>query len=195
MNIEGVKLIDLEQHLDDRGELYEVIHEYDLVMQRVRIPSEETSFEAGVLPILPMMNVVHYQALRKFGQTYVVKDRVRNTIRAFHRHEKTLDYFHIVQGSAKVVLVANLEKMKDQTVREFTEGELPKIDKVVLSSSKPQLLIIPPGIWHGWMSLEDNTTLISTASEVYNKDNPDEERLSPYALHGLAGNIWEIEVK
>ena len=40
---------------------------------------------------------------------------------------------------------------------------------------------MPPGIYHGWMSLEPDTLLLSTASHVYNRDKPDEERIPAWA--------------
>ena len=58
----------------------------------------------------------------------------------------------------------------------------------ILSDRKPQLLVIAPGVYHGWMSLEDDTQMISTASEVYNRDNPDEERV-PFDSFGYDWNI------
>jgi hypothetical protein len=39
------------------------------------------------------------------------------------------------------------------------------------------------------MALEDNTQLISTASEVYNRGNPDEVRVPPDSF----GYVWEVK--
>ena len=147
-----IKIIDLEQNLDDRGILYEVIR-------------TDMSFK-------PDLN-----------QVYVVKDRVKGIIRAYHRHKKLVDYFHILTGSAKFVFF-----------KEISETTLiSKMDKkeVILDSRKPQLIIVPSGIYHGWMSLEDNTILLSVASHCYNKDNPDEERIDP----NIIPNIWTIKAK
>ena len=46
----------------------------------------------------------------KFGQTYIVGDRVRGIIRGFHKHKALWDYFHISHGSAKFVLVDDRPK-------------------------------------------------------------------------------------
>ena len=96
----------------------------------------------------------------RMKQVYVVSNPVRGTIRAFHKHENLWDFFHIIKGSAIFCLAC--------------EGTA---KKVVLSERKPQLLVVPPGVYHGWMSLEDNTILVSIGSEEYDKDNPDEERV------------------
>src|SRR5215831_21136228 len=76
--IEGVKVIELTTHEDDRGYLTEIArHAGD---------SEPHA-------------VVH-----QFGQVYLVGDPARGTIRAFHKHEELWDWFFISHGSAKFVL-------------------------------------------------------------------------------------------
>jgi dTDP-4-dehydrorhamnose 3,5-epimerase-like enzyme len=53
------------------------------------------------------------------------------------------------------------------------------------------MLIVPPGVYHGWMSLEDDTQLISIASHTYNASSPDEERVS----YDSFGYDWSINFK
>lgn len=118
----------------------------------------------------------------ELNQVYIVKDRTSGIIRAYHKHEKLWDYFHIATGSAMFIFFKNQIKA--------ASGEQ-QIQKIILDSRKPQMVVVPPGIWHGWMSLENNTMLVSTASHTYNKENPDEVRRKPDVL----GNIWKIEAK
>lgn len=113
----------------------------------------------------------------KFGQVYFVEDRQPYIIRAFHKHFKMWDFFAITHGSAKFVF------FKDKT-------DKPEI--VIANNRNPILISVPPGIWHGWMSLEPDTQMISIASEPYNRDNPDEERCDPYIL---GEEIWKIKAK
>jgi dTDP-4-dehydrorhamnose 3,5-epimerase len=115
----------------------------------------------------------------QFGQVYIVGDPVRGTIRAYHKHDELHDWFCIVKGSAKFVL-------KDDRANSETYGE---VAAFVLSERQPKLLIVPPGIYHGWMSLEDDTLMVSTASHVYNRENPDEVRISPDSF----GDLWTIK--
>lgn len=115
----------------------------------------------------------------KFGQIYLVGDFSSGTIRAFHKHNILWDWFFISHGAAKFVLVDDRKGSKTYK----------QIDSYVISSRNPGLLVIPPGVYHGWMALEDDTQMISTASEVYNRDKPDEERISPDTY----GNVWEIK--
>ncbi|MBI2589454.1 dTDP-4-dehydrorhamnose 3,5-epimerase family protein [Candidatus Berkelbacteria bacterium] len=119
--------------------------------------------------------------IAKFGQVYLVGNMTRGTIRAFHKHEKLWDYFCIVHGSAKFALV-------DDRPDSSTYGN---IRTIVLNSKKPQMIVVPPGVHHGWMGLEDDTILVSVGSEVYNKDNPDEERV-PFDSFGYD---WSVKFK
>jgi dTDP-4-dehydrorhamnose 3,5-epimerase len=156
--IEGVQVISLERHIDDRGYLYEVIHATD-------------------------------DYLPKFGQTYVVASPARGTIRGFHRHDQLWDYFCVVRGTGKFVVV----KANDaETAQASAAGGCIKpeaIETFILSERKPSLLVVPPGHWHGWISLEDETLVVSTGSEVYNRSAPDELRVSP----DVFGDVWSVK--
>jgi len=144
--IQGLEMIPLQVNFDDRGYLFEIIHNYEI---------------------------------SKFGQVYAVGDPARGTIRAFHKHEILWDYFCIVKGSAKFIFVDDRKDSKT-----YKEQEI-----VILSEKVPRIVIVPPGIYHGWMSLEDNTIMVSTGSELYDKENPDEIRISPDSF----GDIWTIK--
>ena len=144
--IDGLEIVPLKVHLDDRGYLFEVIHDYDMP---------------------------------KFGQVYVVGDPTGETIRAFHKHDVLWDYFCIVKGSAKFVFVDDRKDSKT-----YKEQEI-----IILSEKTPKMVVVPPGVYHGWMSLEDNTILLSTGSETYNAESPDEHRI-PFDSFG---DIWTVK--
>jgi dTDP-4-dehydrorhamnose 3,5-epimerase len=153
--IDGVKIIDLVVHEDDRGYLIEIARE-------AKDPEPH--------------GVIH-----KFGQVYLVGDPVRGAVRAFHKHNSLWDWFSISHGSAKFVL-------KDDREESPTYGEMMT---VIASSRKPRLIVVPPGVYHGWMSLEDDTQMISIASHTYNREEPDEVRISPDSF----GDVWTIKGK
>ncbi|MCC7354841.1 MAG: dTDP-4-dehydrorhamnose 3,5-epimerase family protein [Anaerolineae bacterium] len=115
----------------------------------------------------------------RFGQVYIVGDMARGTIRAFHKHTELWDWFFIGHGSAKFVL-------KDDRPNSPTYGEMMT---VATGERNPSLIVVPPGVYHGWMSLEDDTQLISTASEVYNREKPDEVRIPPDSF----GDVWTVK--
>jgi len=117
--------------------------------------------------------------MRKFGQVYIVGDPVRGSIRAFHKHRDLWDYFFISHGSAKFVLVD--DRPESPTYKQM--------DTFVTSGRNPSLIVVPPGVYHGWMSLEDDTQMISTATEVYNREKPDEVRIPPDSF----GDVWTVK--
>jgi len=159
LNIKDVKLIELRLHEDDRGYLFEIIHKSD-------------GFVSG-----------EGQELK---QVYIVGDRIERITRAFHKHDELHDWFCIVKGSAKFILV---DDRKESPTHQ-------KYDLVVCSDRFPKLLVVPPGIFHGWMSLEPATIMVSTASHEYNREKPDEHRVPPNHFDQLFGeNPWEIKGK
>ncbi len=122
---------------------------------------------------------------KEFGgsinQVYIVEDPVRGTIRAFHKHDTLWDFFFISHGSAKFVL---RDDRKDSPTYE-------EMNEFVLGEKRRHLLVVPPGVYHGWMSLEDDTQLISVASHTYNPENPDEVRVPPDSFD----YNWSIKFK
>jgi dTDP-4-dehydrorhamnose 3,5-epimerase len=120
-----------------------------------------------------------HSVVHRFGQAYLVGDPVRGAIRAYHKHAELWDWFCIVHGTAKFVL-------KDDRPDSPTCGEMLT---AVIGQRAPHLLVVPPGVYHGWMSLEDDTLMISVASHSYNRGNPDETRIPPDSF----GDVWTVK--
>ena len=110
----------------------------------------------------------------RIEEVYVIHDRSRNIVRAFHGHRELIDWFSIIRGSAKFILI-DARKTIDGKANPFLGG----IQEVVLSDAHVSTLAVPPGVFHGWMSLEDDTILCSIANRVYNHAGPDEFRIPP----------------
>jgi dTDP-4-dehydrorhamnose 3,5-epimerase len=122
----------------------------------------------------------------RFGQVYMVGDRIEKIIRAYHKHADLHDWFCIVHGSAKFVLVDDRENSPTYK----------KSDILIGSGRTPSLVVVPPGVYHGWMSLEPDTLMCSVASHEYNAGKPDEVRVPPDSFNKLLGfNPWEIVAK
>ena len=135
-----------------------------------------------------LFEVIHGsdEFVTQFGQVYTVGDRIERVVRAFHKHNELHDWFSIVQGAAKFVLVDDREDSPSYS----------QADILVGSGRTPSLIVVPPGVYHGWMSLEPNTLLCSTASHEYNAQKPDEVRVSPDTYDELLGhNPWQIIAK
>lgn len=137
----------LTVHADDRGSLFEVLHDYELSYEKVVGESD----------------------IPAFGQVYIVRSPVRGTIRGFHRHVQLWDYFTVVHGRAKVVVAR-----RDFGPARIAADA---IWSTVLAAEAPSLVVIPPYLYHGWEALTDDTVLVSIGSEVYDSQRPDEERI------------------
>jgi dTDP-4-dehydrorhamnose 3,5-epimerase len=103
-------------------------------------------------------------------------------IKAFHRHQNQTDYWMCIEGDIMVNLV---EKRKTCS--------FDKVSKVILSSRKPQVLEIKPGIWHGYKTLGNKPAkLLYFVTKKYDSDKPDEARKN-WDVFGK--EIWDIENK
>ncbi|MBI2542905.1 MAG: dTDP-4-dehydrorhamnose 3,5-epimerase family protein [Candidatus Aenigmarchaeota archaeon] len=111
-------------------------------------------------------------------ETYLVYSPKKGTIRAFHKHMKMWDSFFVLQGKVKFVLV---DERPDSTTYK-------KIDEIILSEKEPKLLIVPPNVQHGHITMVDDTKFVGLASKPYDKDNPDYVRVPP----DYYGDVWKI---
>lgn len=103
-------------------------------------------------------------------------------IKAFHWHEKQWDYWDVVSGDARIVLV-------DLREESATAGA---IQVVFAGEHAPKVVAIPPRVAHGYqvLSMKD-VTLCYYVTEPYDPDNPDEGRI-PYDDPRI-GFDWSVE--
>lgn len=92
-------------------------------------------------------------------------------ISGLHMHKEQTDYFSVVKGSVMVRLV-------------YDDGR--PTEKFVLSEGTRKTLIIPPGVWHGYKSLEP-TIMVFYIDKKFNTN--DENRRE------TKSEEWEIEIK
>jgi dTDP-4-dehydrorhamnose 3,5-epimerase len=144
--IDGLEITNIPQYFDDRGCLYEVLHNYEIT---------------------------------KFARIYAVVNPARGIIRGLHKHKLGWDNFCIVNGSAKFVFIDDRQESVTYKQQET----------IVTSARSPQLIAVPPGVYHGWMSLEDNTILLTENSELFNKENSDDVRIPADSY----GDVWTIK--
>ena len=126
----------------------------------------------------------------EYGQLYMVKTRGVGTIRAFHRHLYTWDHFCIVSGASKFLFV-------DAAIGAAPSPSDP-VYEITTSSDCPVRLDVPPGVWHGHMTLAPDTLLASIASTPYmgngRSQKADEERVDPYFFDD-AREMWRVIYK
>jgi dTDP-4-dehydrorhamnose 3,5-epimerase len=103
-----------------------------------------------------------------FGQCYVTTCAA-GIIKAWHRHREQWDRWFCVGGAAKLGLF------------DSATGES---QTVILSADLPQLVLIRPGLWHGFTPAwgHREAAVLNIVSRPYAPADPDEQRLGPYAL-------------
>ena len=91
-------------------------------------------------------------------------------ISAWHQHRERWDYVFVVGGHLRVVLY-------DPREGSLTRGQ---VDVFHLSPARPQLLAVPPEVWHGVQNLSgDVSSLVNLFNRPYDYEDPDEWRLPP----------------
>ena len=90
-------------------------------------------------------------------------------IKAFHWHKRQWDYWDIVIGNARVVLV-------DLRPDSPTSGT---IQTLILGENSPRMVAIPPLVAHGYQCLGmEDVHLVYYVTEPYNPQDPDEGRIA-----------------
>jgi len=117
-----------------------------------------------------------------FGQVYVTTTRP-GVVKAWYRHREQVDTIALVRGT--VVLGIHDDRQGSPT-RGTTQI-------VAMDEEHPQLVVVPPMVWHGFQAGPDGDALllhVNSAAFVF--DDPDEERRPFDDVHLPA--IWSIEV-
>jgi len=107
---------------------------------------------------------------------YVVGNFSKGVIRGFHKHKEEWKSYFVTSGSAKFVVVDENNQILTYT----------------LSSRNPTVLIVPPGYPHGWMSLEENTTLIGMSNRSLEESLSDDIRIDPFTF---GKELWEVKAR
>ena len=103
-------------------------------------------------------------------------------IKAFHWHKKQTDYWDIVIGNARVVLV-------DLRVDSPTSGV---VQTLILGENSPRMVAIPPLVAHGYQVLGlADVHLVYYVTQPYSPGDPDEGRV-PWNDSRI-GFDWRIE--
>jgi len=93
-----------------------------------------------------------------------------HSVSAWHVHEQTTDRLFVANGHVRVVLYD-------------TRSESPSyghILELLLSEHRPQLVVVPPGIWHGVENVSHVPALIvNMPDRAYDYESPDHWRLPP----------------
>ena len=104
----------------------------------------------------------------KFGQC-LLSVIYPGIIKGLHLHKKQTDFCVCVKGHAKYVA---------------TDGK--EFESFIIGESNPLLVKVSPGIWHGYMALDNETIIMHTMDTYY--DSKDTEKIDPFSFGDLWGN-------
>jgi dTDP-4-dehydrorhamnose 3,5-epimerase-like enzyme len=107
------------------------------------------------------------------GNIYVT-NVLNGVTKAWHCHSNQTDRMVCISGRVLLGLV----ETKDDTVEDCAS-------LILDAHVNPKIVIISPGIWHGFMGLSDNNLVLNCTDRVYNPAAPDEIR-APYTSFGGA---------
>jgi dTDP-4-dehydrorhamnose 3,5-epimerase len=113
-----------------------------------------------------------------FQQSYVTKTS-RGVVKAWHYHLKQTDVWFVASGKIKVGLFDAREGSPTCGVA----------NTVVMGTGANVTLVIPPGVFHGYITLSEESVLINTTNCPY---SPDDEFRAPWDDPQF-GFTWEVE--
>jgi len=148
--IEGVRIKTLKKMVDQRGYFIEQLKRGD-------VDDEGEIF----IPEQPFAQMSRSLSYARGGNP-------PELIKAFHWHRKQWDYWDIVRGNARTVLV---------DLREGSPSE-GRIQVVAMGENAPKMVAIPPLVAHGFQCLDLHDVLLAYyVTEPYNPADPDEGRI------------------
>ncbi len=149
--IHGVMVKTFRRHVDQRGYFIEQLKRGD-------VDDEGNPF----CPNEPFAQMSRSLAYARGGNP-------PELIKAFHWHERQWDYWDIVAGNARVVLV-------DLRERSPTVG---RIQTVMLGENSPRMVAIPPLVAHGYQAVDLRDVVLNYyVTEPYDPADPDEGRIA-----------------
>ena len=131
-----------------------------------------------------VMNVFKYLRGGQINISYV--NSTQHVV-AWHKHNIQTDYWFCVKGSFKVGLAEETKESLEQVPGEG--GQYYETRFEYLSDKNPRVLLIPPGVYHGYKALEPGSIMLYYLSQQY--DPNDELR----AAVGAFGEDWGTENK
>ena len=113
---------------------------------------------------------------KQFGQVYTSAINP-GVVKGFHRHSRQTEHITCVHGQVKLVLVD--ERFGEALVEEHH-----------LSPLSPKMVVVEPGVWYGWSSVSQETSLlINITDTAFDADNPDATRVDPH--ENPWGYVWQ----
>jgi len=107
------------------------------------------------------------EIFNEFGQVYLTVCRP-GWVKGWHYHKKQTDFFCVIRGKSKIVLFDRRPDSKTHM----------EVEEHIMTADKPQLLVIPSEVVHGFENIGDKDCwIINVPNKTYNREDPDEFRI------------------
>ena len=156
----STKILSLKEQLEIMRSQYT----YDISIKGVKlIPVGQHTDQRGSLSVLASKGRSDAPNVKEIQEVYISTSPELGTIRAEHKHERLDEYFIILDGSAKFVLVDDRKNSPS-----FQQKNI-----FFLYSKYPFALFVPSEIYHAFITLEKNTRCLALSNLAYDKNEPD----------------------
>jgi len=126
----------------------------------------------------------------EFGQVYITT-AYPGVVKAWHLHTKQTDRIAVLKGMALIGLAekttCSVGGCYGEDIRTVSTENT---EKLIIGEHNPQLVVIEPGIWHGFKCLGTSECVVINITNIpYDYYNPDEVRACPHEIGGI--HFWE----
>lgn len=111
---------------------------------------------------LRFVNDFNFNDVKRF---YQVQNHEKGFIRAWHGHKKEGKYVYVSKGTAWIGVIDMIDTNN--------------VKKFILSDKSPKILFIPIGMYNGFQTLEEDTSVIFFSTSTTEESKGDDYRL-PY---------------
>lgn len=119
--------------------------------------------QTGSLSVLISQGRKDAPDAEKIGEIYLVSVNEAKSVRGKHKHELLDEFFIIINGSAEFFLI-------DDRADSSTKN---KKESFILNSRYMKALFVPCGVYHAFVTLEDNTRCLAISNDSYDRNKPD----------------------
>lgn len=119
--------------------------------------------QTGSLSVLISQGREDAPDAEKIGEIYLVSVNEAKSVRGKHKHVLLDEFFIIIDGSAEFFLIDDRENSLTKDKKE----------SFILNSKDMKALFVPCGVYHAFVTLEDNTRCLAISNNSYDRNKPD----------------------
>jgi dTDP-4-dehydrorhamnose reductase len=150
--------------LDEQLNLMRTDYEFETLLDNVKLISiGKYDDNRGSLSVLISKNRNDAPNSENIQEVYLTEIPDSHTIRASHKHKDADEFFIMLNGSAKFVLID--DRKNSSTYK--------KSYSIFLNGEFRSALFVPSGIFHIFKTTENHSKCLAVSSKAYDKNNPD----------------------